>query len=211
MHAMCPLSCPSTSNQRGWKLTSGGAVQTPAGDCLDTAGQLPSIGSGLNWLRTAPCAPGSETQHFTYVNNSIRAADGRCLGVESHWLWPQPMVSLMGCGGAHSTLTLHTNGTMTSATGYGCFGVSTSAGPPSSLWRKPMPGGKTAVLAINSAALPHNLTIDVAHVLKADADAGLAVPANATITDIWSGKALGTAGSYTREVPPHGNIFITLE
>ena len=28
---------------------------------------------------------------------------------------------------------------------YGCYGVSNIQGPPSSLWHKPLPGGKTAV------------------------------------------------------------------
>jgi hypothetical protein len=43
--------------------------------------------------------------------------------------------------------------------------------PHARRWRKPMPGGKTAVLAINGAALPHSITIDVATVLALDREA----------------------------------------
>ena len=41
-----------------------------------------------------------------------------CLGVESHWLWGQPMVSMVGCGGLKTNLTLSDKGTLTSATGF---------------------------------------------------------------------------------------------
>ena len=51
----------------------------------------------------------------------------------------------------------------------------------------------------------------VAAALAPDAAAGFAVGKEAEITDIWSGKSLGKVTSLTREVPPHGNIFVTLE
>ena len=57
---------------------------------------------------------------------------------------------------------------ISTANGFGCLGVSDVQGPPSSLWRKPMPNGKTAVLAINGAAIAHSITIDVATVLAPD-------------------------------------------
>ena len=51
MNAVCPASCPKTSNTTGWKLTKAGLVETPSGDCLDAAGRrrrdlAASIGSG---------------------------------------------------------------------------------------------------------------------------------------------------------------------
>ena len=179
---------------------------TPSGDCLDSAGQLPAADAGLNWLRTAPCDSGSVTQQWVYENNMLKSRDGRCLGVESHWLWPQPMVSVIGCGGSKTSLTLHSNGTLSSATNFGCFGVSETQGPPSTLWRKPLPLGQTAVLAINGAALPHNITIDVASMLVPD---GLGAT-DAVATDVWSGQSLGKVTRVSRLVPPHGNIFLVL-
>jgi hypothetical protein len=216
MHAMCPLSCPSASNQKGWKLSSDGTVKTPGGDCLDAAGQLPAADAGLNWLRTAKCDPDSPTQKWLHPNNTNTLkskANGLCLGVMSHWLWPQPMVSLLGCGGSKTDLTFTADGMLTSSSGYGCFGVSTTQGPASGLWRKPMAGGKTAVLAINAAALPNTITIDVGMVLAPDASlaSGVGVATEATATDVWTGQSLGEVTNVSRVVPPHGNIFIVLE
>ena len=87
MRAMCPASCPSPSQQTGWTLTKAGGVKTPAGGCLDAAGQLPPSGAPVNWLRTAPCNATSTTQQFTYANNTLKSSDGRCLGVQSNWRW----------------------------------------------------------------------------------------------------------------------------
>lgn len=211
MYSMCPASCPSTSNQTGWKVGADGSVITPSGNCLDVAGQLPPKDAGLNWLRTKACDPSSASQKWTYSNNELKGSNGLCLGVMSHWLWPQPMVSLLGCGGGSTKLTLHSNGTLSTASNYGCFGVSSIQGPPSSLWRKPMASGKTAVLAINGAALPHTITINVSQVLSPDATPGEEAATEASAVDIWTGEALGKVSSVTRVVRPHGNIFITLE
>ena len=144
MNAVCPASCPKTANTTGWKLTEAGLVETPSGDCLDAAGMLPPGPGGLNWLRTAACDPSSPTQKFSYADNELKSTDNRCLGVESHWQWAQPMVSLLGCGGRQTALTLDSNGTMSTGS-YGCYGVSNIQGAPSSLWHKPLPDGKTAV------------------------------------------------------------------
>lgn len=231
-----------------------GAVIAPSGKCLDTAGQLtPAPGSGLNWLRTADCDASSSTQKWSYVNNTIKStASGQCVGVQSHWLWGQPMVSLMGCTNAkQSELMLHANGTLTSMSGYGCLGpyaardssirpksasicvdsqllsayhvvfaiitimctmmlvgVSNTAGPISSLWRKPMADGKTAVLAINAAALPAQISIDIASVMAPDGEDGYN---SADVVDVWTGKSVGVGmTALSREVPPHGNIFLVL-
>ena len=103
---------------------------------IKLTGLCTSIGSGLNWLRTKPCDGSSTTQKFTYdaTKATLTAQDGRCVGVESHWLWAQPMVSLVGCGGAKSNLTLQKpKGTIATANGFGCLGVSNVQGPPSSL------------------------------------------------------------------------------
>lgn len=209
MSADCAASCPSSSNSSGWKMT-GSTVTTPSGDCLDAAGQLvPAPGSGLNWLRTAACDASSATQKWSYDKNTLKSlSSGKCIGVQSHWLWGQPMVSLMGCTNVkQSGLTLHDNGTLTSMSGYGCLGVSNTAGPISSLWRKPMVDGKTAVLAINGAALPANITIDVKAMLAADG----AGHTSADATEVWSGKDMGSVESVSEVVPPHGNIFLILD
>ena len=220
MRAVCPASCPSFANQTGWTLRADGTVVTPTGDCLDADGQLPAKDAGLNWLRTKKCDPASSSQKWTYTNNQLQStsSSGLCLGAMSHWLWPQPMVSLLGCGNRGSTnLTLHSNGTLSTASDYGCFGVSSIQGPPSSLWRKPIAGGKTAVLAINSAALPHTITINVSEVMIPPSNKTLfpnwnaAAVMKANAVDVWSGKSLGKVRSITRVVRPHSNIFITLE
>lgn len=213
MYAICPASCPSTSNQTGWNLRDDGSVLTPSGDCLDAAGQLPAKDAGLNWLRTRPCDSSVPTQQWTYAKHRLKsAANGLCLGMMSHWLWPQPMVSLLGCDSRSTNLTLHTNGTMSSPSSYGCFGVSDIQGPLSSIWRKPVAGGQTAVLAINGAALPHTITINVSQVLHSEALAvGQRAPTKAKAVDVWTGEALGVVDHVTRLVRPHGNIFITLE
>lgn len=84
-----------------------------------------------------------------------------------------------------------------------------------------MPGGKTAVLAINGGGLEQEITIDVATMLAPDyphtiagtvaAGAAGAAPTEAKAIDIWTGKTLGNVSKVTRKVPPHGNIFIRLE
>ena len=214
MHAICPASCPSTANQTGWELRGDGSVLTPSGDCLDAAGQLPARDAGLNWLRTRPCNASAPSQRWTYADHRLASVtSGRCLGMMSHWLWPQPMVSLLSCGSSSTKLTLHANGTMSSPSGFGCFGVSNLQGPLSSIWRKPMAGGKTAVLAINGAALPHTITINVSQVLRSEAAAAgqSEAAAQARAVDVWTGEALGVVDHVTRLVRPHGNVFITLD
>lgn len=211
MKSVCPKSCASSSQQTGWTVASSGQVKTPASDCLDSAGQLPAADAGLNWLRTAKCDDSKPSQRWSYTDGQLKSIDtGLCLGVMAHWLWPQPMVSLLPCGGHSTTNITIRDGVLTSGSGYGCYGVSDLQGPPSSLWRKPMPNGRTAVLAINGAALPQEITIDVAEVLKPDRDAGFAGAAAVSATDIWTGTSLGEVTHITRQVAPHGNIFIAL-
>lgn len=103
-------------------------------------------------------------------------------------------------------LTLDRNGTLRSGTGFGCLGTSNLAGPLSTLWRKPLTGGRTAVLAINGAALPARVTIDVAAALARDGHNYTAADA----LDVWDGSDLGTVRSISASVPPHGNIFVIL-
>jgi hypothetical protein len=116
------------------------------------------------------------------------------------------MVSLVGCGGAKTMLTLGSNKTLHSGAGFGCLGTSSTAGPLSTLWRKPMAGGRTAVLAINGAALPAHITIDVAAVLAPDGSHHTAADA----LDVWNSSDLGTVTSISATVPSHGNIFVIL-
>ena len=150
------------------------------------------------------------SQRWTYTNNNLKSAStGLCLGAMSHWLWPQPMVSLLRCGTSATNVTMRANRTLRSASDYGCFGVSAVQGPPSSMWRKPTANGKTAVLAINSAALPHTITINVSEMFipnSSHADSAT----EAFAVDIWSGAFLGKVKSISRVVRPHSNLFVTL-
>ena len=70
-----------------------------------------------------------------------------------------------------------------------------------------MPQGKTAVLAINSAMLPHNITIDVSSVLAPAGGAAKTV----TAIDVWTGEVQHDVSKVTREVRPHSNIFLILQ
>jgi hypothetical protein len=45
------------------------------------------------------------------------------------------------------------NGSLTNAE-YGCVGVSYDSGPPSTIWAKPLEGGRTALLVINGRGRP---------------------------------------------------------
>jgi hypothetical protein len=70
-----------------------------------------------------------------------------------------------------------------------------------------MPDGKTAVLAINGAALPANISIDIATVMAPDGGGHNSADA----VDVWSGKSVGVGlTTVIEEVPPHGNIFLVL-
>jgi hypothetical protein len=76
-----------------------------------------------------------------------------------------------------------------------------------------MPDGKTAVLVINGAALPHTITIDVDTVLGPDAvrQGGVSNGKTANITNIWSGKTLGKdVTELTQAVRPHASVFVML-
>lgn len=54
MRAICPASCPATSNQTGWKLTSAGSLETPDGAAL------PHQHLGISRIRIEGTAPRSE-------------------------------------------------------------------------------------------------------------------------------------------------------
>lgn len=70
-----------------------------------------------------------------------------------------------------------------------------------------MADGKTAALAINGAALPANISIDIAAVMAPDGDGHN----SANAVDVWSGKSIGVGlTTVSKEVPPHGNIFLVL-
>lgn len=69
-----------------------------------------------------------------------------------------------------------------------------------------MADSRTAVLAINGAALAANITVDVASVLAPDGEGHNSADA----VDVWSGKSLGTVTRVSGMVPPHGNIFLVL-
>ena len=59
-----------------------------------------------------------------------------------------------------------TNGSLINAE-YGCVGVSYDSGPPSTIWAKPLTGGRTALLVINAADMPQSVTLDLPELLLA--------------------------------------------
>ena len=67
------------------------------------------------------------------------------------------------------------------------------------------------MLAINGAALSQTITFDIATVLVPDNSRDGKVRTEVTATDVWSGVSLGKVTKVNQTVPPHGNIFLTLE
>eukprot|EP00937_MAST-01D_sp_MAST-1D-sp2_P006070 g6070.t1 len=232
MQSNCARSCGACpgGSYSGWSFDAGAGALREAGSglCLDAAGQLASGSAPFNVLHMQPCAAGGAdngTQRFTFANASAggqlrSVATGECLRVDRHWLWNyEPVVHLGGCdssGGA--TWTLLANGTLANAAA-GCVAVSTRFGPPSTVWTKPLPGRRTALLAINGADRSHAVTLDFASLLAGAAPAG-AGPAY-TVEDVWdpsssSGPASAQAGgprartNWTATLAAHDCVLLVL-
>jgi hypothetical protein len=86
--------------------------------------------------------------------------------------------------------------------------VSRDSGPPSTVWAKPLAGGRTALLAINGADTPQRIALDFAALLGGEGQAGGSQAWEAR--DVWMGVDLGTREGVARDVPPHDCILLIL-
>ena len=136
-----------------------------------------------------------------------------CLRVLSHWLWDYvPLVDTAPCSGdapqppaRDEQWVLHANGTLSNAQ-FGCIEVSAASGPPSTIWAKPLHGGAVALLAINGADMPQQISLDFGELLGQ----GAAQHRQWRARDVWAAADLGTIGSLTRSVPPHDCVLLVL-
>ena len=99
--------------------------------------------------------------------------------------------------------------------------MSDETGPESTIWAKPLSGGRTALLAINGADLDHTITIDFG-ALIAEQQRGAPAAASSRegggegaraawkVRDVWAKADLGTMGNLTRAVGPHDCVLLVL-
>ena len=192
--------------------------------CLDLRGQLPAGHEASNHLHALPCDEARPSQLWTFngTGGAIASAaptveqrqgqaggGGPCLHVLFHWLWNyKPLVDTAGCEGGASPprneqWTLHPNGTLSNGQ-FGCVALSADSGPPSTIWKKPLPGGRVALLAINGADADQRIALDFAELLGSRGGSEWAA------RDVWAGEDLGTLGGLTRVVPPHDCVLLVL-
>jgi len=217
MKAHCRKSCGACphGNFSGftWLASSSSGIGSLelGGMCLDAEGQLPAGHDGSNEMHALPCEPGKPSQlwHFNQTDGALKnsAAPGQpCLRVFLHWLWNyKPIVDAAASCDAdkpdrNQAWTLHANGTLQNGQ-FGCIELSDDAGPPSTIWAKPLAGGKMAVLAINGADEAQHITLDFA---------SLGLTATWSARDVWAATDLGALASYSKSVPAHDCILLVL-
>ena len=200
----------------------GGGTLSPGGDlCLDTRGQLPGGHSGGNVMHVLPCdsAPLSN-QNWTFnatggVLQAPHAVGAPCLRVFDTWLWSVPIVTTLshGCNDLkpqrNEQWTLHPNGTLQNAQ-YGCVEVSRTSGPPTTIWAKPLEGGRLALLAINGADLPQTVELDFRQLLLEGGMVDDDAPQEWEVRDVWMAASLGARTNLQRRVPPHDCVLLVL-
>ena len=74
---------------------------------------------------------------------------------------------------------LPSNGSLTNAK-YGCAGVSSKSGPPSTIWSKPLTHGRIALLVINGADIEQQVKLDFGSLL------GDAAGTRYAVRDVWA-------------------------
>ena len=176
-------SWPGMANLRGWRYEATAqtlsiqaqpqAAGAPDGAraerlCLDLRGQLPG---GLNMQHLLPC-DGSGAQRWVLNSSSgqLRSANDttQCLQGAEWWTWlGRPLIITGGCQLNTTTWQAPTtqrwelspqHGALTNAA-FGCVGVSYDSGPPSTIWAKPLEGGRTALLVVNGADLEQRVDL----------------------------------------------------
>ena len=71
------------------------------------------------------------------------------------------------------------------------------------VWRRPLHDGSIAIVALNRNAAPTNVSIDLAQ---------CAHGGSVSVTDVWTGKSLGTASGAltTPQLAKHAHAFLRL-
>ena len=206
-------SWPGMENMRGWRYDAteqtlsihaqGQEEEYPeaaaiARLCLDLRGQL---AGGLNYQHLLPC-DGSGTQHWSLDRKSGQLESNndttQCLQGAEWWTWlGRPLVTLGTCQPINGTTGLappaqhwssSPGGGMTNEA-FGCVGVSFDSGPPSTIWSKPLRGGRTALLATNAADLEQKVVLDFASLL------GEGEEPLYTVHDVWPRQGRGKDGT----------------
>jgi len=214
--------------------TSSGMLRSGDGAravCLDLKGQLPAGHSGSNVVHALPCNASQPSQLWSFNGTSgaihrsammslegdalahaIGAGDVEvCLRAFSTWLWDRPVIDTQACSALAPRIneqwTLHANGTLQNGQ-FGCVEVTDRFGPPATIWAKPLAvaGQKMALLAINGADSPQEITLDFNELLDPAGPGGKTWK----IRDVWHGTDLGTMAALTRQVPPHDCVLLVL-
>jgi|EP01049_Picozoa_sp_SAG25_P012404 hypothetical protein len=80
---------------------------------------------------------------------------------------------------------------------FGCAGVSYTSGPPSTLWSKPLRGGRTAILAINGADLVQKVDLNFQQLLGQSG-------AHFSVRNVWEGRdEPAPQGLISTHIGPH--------
>ena len=222
-------SWPGMANLRGWRYEATAqtlsiqaqpqAAGAPDGAraerlCLDLRGQLPG---GLNMQHLLPC-DGSGAQRWVLNSSSgqLRSANDttQCLQGAEWWTWlGRPLIITGGCQLNTTTWQAPTtqrwelspqHGALTNAA-FGCVGVSYDSGPPSTIWAKPLEGGRTALLVVNGADLEQRVDLVLANLL------GEGHGTRYAVRNVWAGRdEAGSLGTVSAAIPPHDCLLLVL-
>jgi len=102
----------------------------------------------------------------------------------------------------------------------GCVEVSSTTGPPSTIWSKPLTRSRLAVLTINGADIPHTISLNLSEIVQlAQMDTSTqpsrtrsVFPDTGTwmVRDIWANASLGVLSHVTRVIGPHDCLLLVL-
>jgi len=173
--------------------------------CVDALGTLPKGHLGGNEMHLLPCEPQKPSQRVVLTSDGRLLLGKDCLVVFQSWLWSHPIVRLGACPSgkppdAMAVWALQPNGTLRNGK-FGCIEVSTNSGPPSTIWAKPLHGGRVALLAINGADLPQTVELDLVDLITA---------ARWEARDVWGAKDLGVVDRVSRTLAPHDCLLLVL-
>lgn len=201
---------PPLANVSHWSLDAATGLlrQGDGGVCLDAAGQLPQD-DAPNWMRMRACdaTVASQRFHMLATGQIVSNSTGQCLGNNVHWLWDwRNLFSLTGCDATQNqqlwTLRAADGALQLPAAGV-CAGSSDVSGPASQVWRKPLAGGKVAVLVVNGALLPQTVSVSLSEL-------------NMTATTASARDAFAKAdlppvsGSFSVTIAPHDSAMVVL-
>jgi len=130
-------------------------------------------------------------------------ATGSCLITIRHWLWDYATIPTLGnCNPTkESSWLLGADNTLRNEAS-GCVEVSTNAGPPSTVWVKPLSHGRQAVLVINGADIAQQIDLDFRE-----------LDLRSTVwstRSVWDKKDLGAVQQFSTTLGPHDSALLVL-